>query len=484
MLSALLNTFKQKKLRASREDVRSMARRVAIRAKYDAAQTNADNSNHWAQADSLSADSSNSATVRATVRNRSRYEVANNSYARGIVNSIADITIGTGPRLQMLTEHDGTNNEIEAEWQQWASEVRLAEKLRTHRMARAQDGEAFSYFTTNPKIRHAVKLDLRQIEADQVTDPEFKAISGEVDGISFDTYGNPEEYLVLRYHPGAQEFHPVDEFDRIRASMMIHSFRVVRPGQHRGIPELTAALPLFAQLRRYTLAVLAAAESAANQALVLQSDGSANDDDTAPDPMDEIELARNMMTTLPSGWKLGQVKAEQPVTTYAEFKKEILGEIARCLSIPKSIALGDSTGLNYSSGRLDHQAFFRAIEVDRSFIELHELDRIFDAWLFEYQLARASFRHIPVGRLPKHSWFWDGLLHVDPEKEAKAQNIRLLNGMTTYATEYSRAGADWQVQMTQRAKEEEFKKERGLVFVADAVNEPEPENDQGDNDDG
>ena len=451
-----------------------------VSAKYDAAQTTADNSNHWAQADALSADNSASKAVREVLRKRSRYEVANNSYARGIVNSIADITIGTGPRLQLLTPHDSTNNEIEQEWEQWSREIRLAEKLRTHRIARAQDGEAFALLTTNPRIRHDVQLDLRLVEADQITNPTFQEIINSVDGIIFDAYGNADEYFVLRYHPGSEQYYPLDEFDRIRASSVIHSFRAVRPGQHRGIPELTAALPLFAQLRRYTLAVLAAAESAANQALVLESDASANDDDTAPDPLDEIELTRNMMTTLPMGWHLGQVKAEQPVTTYGEFKKEIIGEIARCLSIPKSIALGDSVGLNYSSGRLDHQSFFRAIEVDRSYIEIHELDRIFEAWLFEYQLSRSVFRHIPIGKLPRHQWFWDGLLHVDPEKEAKAQALRLEMGMTTYAREYARSGEDWQVQLRQRAAEEAMIKDLGLNFGAQ---KPEPDNmdDEGNN---
>ncbi len=57
---------------------------------------------------------------------------------------------------------------------------------------------------------------------------------------------------------------------------MIHYFRADRPGQSRGIPEITPALPLFAQLRRYTLAVLAAAETAADFAAVLYTDAPAN----------------------------------------------------------------------------------------------------------------------------------------------------------------------------------------------------------------
>ena len=52
-----------------------------LRGKYDAAQTSDDNRRHWAMADNLSADSAASPDVRRTLRNRSRYELANNSYA-------------------------------------------------------------------------------------------------------------------------------------------------------------------------------------------------------------------------------------------------------------------------------------------------------------------------------------------------------------------------------------------------------------------
>ena len=66
------------------------------------------------------------------------------------------------------------------------------------------------------------------------------------------------------------------EFDRIAAEAVIHWFRADRPGQHRGLPEITPALPLFAQLRRYTLAVIGAAETAADFAAVLFTDAPAD----------------------------------------------------------------------------------------------------------------------------------------------------------------------------------------------------------------
>ena len=151
----------------------SAARVRVIRAKFDSAQTTPDNRRHWANADALSADAAANREVRRTLRNRARYEVANNSYARGIVLTLANDVIGTGPRLQMLTDSDEGNRIIEREFIAWAKAVGLPEKLRTMRMARAQDGEAFGLLVSNASLNSPVKLDLRLIEADQVTTPDL-----------------------------------------------------------------------------------------------------------------------------------------------------------------------------------------------------------------------------------------------------------------------------------------------------------------------
>jgi len=55
----------------------------AVRARFDSAATSEDNRRHWINADALSADAATNVQVRRTLRNRARYEVANNSYARG-----------------------------------------------------------------------------------------------------------------------------------------------------------------------------------------------------------------------------------------------------------------------------------------------------------------------------------------------------------------------------------------------------------------
>ena len=334
----------------SKSPTLSRAVRV-VHAKYDAAATTDDNRRHWRNADGLSANAANSPEVRRILRNRSRYEVANNSYARGIVLTLANDAIGTGPRLQLLTGIAEANRRIEREFANWARAVGLAEKLRTMRMARAQDGEAFAVLTSNPRLPTAIQLDLRLIEADQVCTPDLFAATGRaIDGVVLDDFGNPVEYHVLKSHPG-ETINRNRSYDRIPADSMIHWYRADRPGQARGIPDIMPALPLFAQLRRFTLAVIAAAETAADFAGILYTDAPANGEADAAEPFEPIELEQRALVTMPGGWKMSQIEAEQPATTYGEFKREILNEISRCLNMPFNIAAGNSSGYNYADSR-------------------------------------------------------------------------------------------------------------------------------------
>lgn len=449
---------------------RRVASRVPLlRSKFDAAQTNNENSRHWAQADALSALSALTPEIRSKLRNRSRYEIANNSYASGIIETLTNDVIGTGPSLQLRTENTAFNRTVEKAFYEWACEVQLADKLRTMKRAKAGDGAGIALLVNNPGLRTPVQLDLRLVEDEQVASPWGSWFDNDhADGIKFDRHGNPIRYTVLREHPGSAFFGMgLSESDDYPASQVIHWFRRLRPGQARGVPEITPALPLFAQLRRYTLAVIAAAETAADFAAVLETDAAAGDDAPLPDPFEELEIVRRMMMTLPAGSKLHQFKAEQPTNTYEMFKREILCEIARCLNMPYNVAAGNSSGYNYASGRLDHQVYFKSIRVERDECEYVVADPIFKAWLDEAILIP---RYLPRFATPYSEWpwqwFWPGWEHVDPLKEATAQETRLRNHTTTLAAEYAAKGLDWEREIRQRAKEKELLDALGLSVEA------------------
>jgi lambda family phage portal protein len=443
-----------------------------ISAKWDAAETTDDNRKHWAMADGLSADAAAAPGVRRILRNRTRYEVANNSYARGIVSTLANDCVGSGPRLQLTGLDRESARAGERAFAAWMRAADIAEKLRTMRAARAQDGEAFGVLTTNMRITDGVKLDVRLIEAEQCASAMgVSPTPGAVDGIIFDEWGNPEAYAILREHPGGRTFAAESPLI-LPASRVLHYFIPERPGQRRGIPELTAALPLFAQLRRWTLSVLAAAETAADLAAIMRTTGAVDVDEAkAAEEFERIEFERRAILTLPAGWDVTQMKAEQPTSTYAEVKREILNEIARCLSMPFNVAAGNSSGYNYSSGRLDWQIYGRAIDVDRNRMEAQVLEDLFAAWRHEAVLVEG---YLPQAlRLTStnwaHVWHWDGFAHIDPESESKAQEINLRNRTVTLAELYARKGQDWEEQLEEAAKIDQRQRELSEQYGAAAV---------------
>jgi lambda family phage portal protein len=416
------------------------ANRGSLRARYDAAQDTDENRKHWAWADNYSASAANSIEVRKKLRSRSRYEcIEANSFAKGMALTLANDTISTGPSIQCTGDRQ-LGQFIEHEWRRWARAVGLANKLRTARLTTVVDGEAFILRTTNRRLRTPVQLDIKLVEADQISTPGFvDGLPNHIDGIVFDKWGQPETYHLLKGHPGDIWAFGAWEKEDIDVRDMIHLFRVDRPGQVRGIPEFTPALPLFAFLRRMTLAVIAASETAANHAAVLETMADAFDDEDGADdisPFEGVEIDRNMMTSLPRGWRMSQFKPEQPTTTYEMFRNAILNEIARCVHMPRNKALADSSSYNYSSGRLDHQTYYESIGVEQSQWEMECLDRIFEWWLDE---ALMLSNYLPVGRLAgayldqatEHEWRWNPPKHVDPGKEINAAIDAIDAGLLT-----------------------------------------------------
>lgn len=433
-----------------------LAAQRAVSARYDAARTTQENARHWANSDALSANAANSPSVRRTLRMRSRYEFGNNTYLNGIVRTLANDTIGSGPRLQMHTGDEFLDDRIEQDFSTWAAAVRLSQKLNTMRQSKARDGEVFGMLIRNPVIALRsgldIELDLQLLEAEMVASSLFEQELADLesDGIKLDKLGNPVSYNVLPEHPGGLGWTAgLVKAIAVRAECMTHYFSPDRPGQVRGIPETTPALPIFAQIRRWTLATLTAAENIANISGVITTrvpELAANSEE-APNVGEAISLERGQFLTLPEGWELGQPKAEQPTATYVEFKRSMISESARCFNMPYNIAAGDSSDYNYASGRLDHQTYYKSIEVERRLAEAQVMEPVVRNWLDEWQMVNGIALSSRA-----HEWFWDGFGHIDPQKEANSTLVRLRSGTTTLQREYARQGLDWRVERRKAAE--------------------------------
>lgn len=440
-------------------------------ARYDAAQTNSDNSEHWMMADNLSAPASLSPFVRRRIRSRARYEVANNPYARGIVSTYVNDVVGVGPRLQMQTQDSGLNSAVEAAWAEWWRAIGGTRRLATAVQARLVDGEVGVLSLASDKF--APGLDLLPIEADRIARHPLGDIwSDEHDGIEIGPDGRPIAYHVLRRHPGSIDLGPnYYEVDRFPAAQFAHMFRADRPGQTRGVSELVSALGYLADLRRYELAVLGAAETAASSSAVIYSDAPAFDeaeDDAVA--FEEIELPRRAGMVLPRGYKIGGFNATHPTTNHTEYVRHLIVSAARCINMPAVVALGDASGYNYSSGRLDLQTYDRTLRKDRAGIS----EQVLDAALRTFLAQAQAIGIIPESDqiMPSHQWLWQGRGHVDPAKEANAAKVRLDAGLTTLARIAGEDGDDWEEVAEQRSRENERLRELGLAVPGAPATQP------------
>ena len=443
---------------------RARYRRSDVEAGYDAAADTPSNRKHWQAADSYGPIFSSAYYDRKTIRERARYEVANNSYAKGIVLTLANNLIGTGPSLQFNLANEAVNRRCEWAWTEWSKAINLTGKLRMMKMAKTVDGETFGFLTTNPSLSTSVKLDLKVLEADQITTPQLVYRNwSQVDGIEYDDFGNPAFYHLLKGHPG-DWWIGLNQYDRVAARSVLHWFREDRPGQPRGLSELTPSLNLFAQLRRFTLATLGAAETAANHAAVLKRsvDASADDDGDVPNPFEELEIARDMMTILPAGWDMGQFDVKHPTTTYEMFVKVLLREVARCLCMPWNIAAGDSSSYNYSSARLDHLLYRQCMLVEREDCTADVLERLFAAFLDEAVMVPGL---LPEGtpalaaNVP-HTWHWPAWDFIDPVVEQQAATEALnVNKTESLASVIASRGGDWRQTVRQQEEEALYREE-------------------------
>lgn len=429
-----------------------------VKAGYDAAKTTATNARHWANADGYSANLANDPYTRRTVAKRALYERQNNCYCAGLVTTITADKIGTGPRK--VTK----NTEISRKWHEWARKNKLVDTLRVLDETKTVKGEGFLLFGTNPALpENEPQLTLQLIEPERVqADYTASLTTSNTDGITLDRFGNPVSYRVLDEHP-EEGYGGYGKATEVPARNVIHWFRPTRPEQARGISELTPAVPLFAQLRRYTLAVLTAAESAARICGIMYTDEPAGEDDgEEPTMYDQIPFPEGgALLSVAKGWKAEQMKAEQPTGTYKDFKGELICEIGRCIPAPFNVIAGNSSGYNFSSGRLDFLPYHRWQRIERASFEVVALDRVYAEW---YEEAK----RIP-GYLPLHSatdahggWFFDGFASIDPENDAKTDTIRLENHTTNLTEIYANYGQDLREQLDIRAAELKLLEEKGL----------------------
>ena len=176
---------------------------------------------------------------------RSHNAIRNNAYASSAKEKYVSNLVGTGikpqwgdPATQALWDRwieecdaDGVDNFYGLQALALGSQFEAGEALGRIRYRRATDGLS-------------VPMQLQVIEAEHL-DPAFSRAFGSRlirMGIEFDGIGQRTAYHLWRYHPHEQLTAAYNERVPVPADNVIHMYRRTRPGQLRGVPELTSVI--------------------------------------------------------------------------------------------------------------------------------------------------------------------------------------------------------------------------------------------------
>lgn len=442
--------------------------RRELTASYDAAKTTSENRKHWANADDKPPAWANTAHTRQILRMRAQYEADNNSYCSGMIANIARDTVGySPPSLQVLTTDKEFNRFVEDKWNEWSNSryVNLPEKLIVADQGRRVQGENFVAIKSDKEALQftGVDLSIDVLSASRVRDPLWS--SGTItnglyndDGVHVDIKtGRPRKYTVsdpvseLTYGGFSGV---TDTTVTVDSRYLLQWFSPKRAGQFRGVCEITPSLPLFAQLRRYDLATLTAAETASLLAGIMQTNSTANiTEHVEVADWTKVELERGTLLTLPEGWSATQFKPEQPISAYEMFVNCFLRQIGRCLNIPFGVMVGDSSKYNYSSARLDYIGYDAQLQYDRGQLVIRILDPLFTEFIYELALMFPRVMAKLVGLTLPHTWQFTKRPSIDPQKDASTSTEKITNGTSNLAIECAKDGTNWEDVQDQRITE-------------------------------
>lgn len=372
-----------------------------------------------------------------TLRARTAWELANNPIIEGMVNTHCNDLVGlNGPTLQVYTQDDRYTAKLEKRWAEWCDicditgTMGLVEVLKLWFRGIWSTGELLCQEVTDDSgSSFPVSLRLLSLHADRLATP--LQMSGDRDvalGVKRNRNGRPITYYLTELaYVGAWQ-NSTGRSIPVPADMIHHGFFTVEPGQVRGFPLLSSALPAIADIRDYDLQVLDAARAAADTGVwffTTNPDG----EKWAGDEGIEITNKRRTNRTAPPGWQPMQINPGHPTAQYSEHRRERMLEFGRSACIPLMMIRLDSSQHNYSSARFDHQVYVQNLEVWRSWIARRNLNRLVAGVSRELQLARELPPPPPDLRF---GWGWTRPPHVDPSKERAAERIGLQNRTLTF----------------------------------------------------
>ena len=300
----------------------------------------------------------------------------------------------------------------------------------------AESGEAIVRF--RPRLADAglrIPLQLQMLEADFLDQARTMGlVNGHVmEGVQFDEMGRRVAYWLFSYHPGGVLIlNPRGGIvsQPVPADQIMHVYRVLRPGQVRGVPWLAPVMMALRDLDDYCDAERVRKKiEACVTAFVQQPEGIDGDPlgIAGTDPSSGLPV-ESFQPGMVEYLKPGQeIKFNNPPAAggYREYKMTELQGIMAGIGLPYELGTGDMSQVNYSSWRGGMLGFRNTVEAYRwlTLIPLFCMPvwrRFIDTLILQGKIPQRPLDD-PKVDLRTVQWTAPRFESVDPVKDAEAR---------------------------------------------------------------
>ncbi len=408
-----------------------------------------------------------------TLRNRSRDLNQNDPHAAAATDTMTTFTVGDRVRLQAkakpdkpdvplppamrgartLTEDDAriANAHAEAAFATIEHDVdgsgrSFTEHLELALRQELESGESLVQFANVDRRDSPLTTAAVAIEPDRLMTPGDQISNARVvNGVEYEDDARTKiaAYWIAKQHPGdIRLVFRTNDFDRIDARNIGHSYDVKRPGQTRGVPWFTPALAYFRHKSKYQEAEIVAARIAACFAAFIKMNSplpaaKAVADQTRTDGTRVQKFGPGQVVYLGANEEVTFGNPTRPGANFVPSLHEILRAIGTSLGIPYVILARDFENTNYSSMRAALVQFQRKTATYRERLRTRVVmpfwSRFYDEAVIaglivapDYIRRRMDYQRLRV-QWPAGRW-------VDPLREAKADILAWQSGTIPQGT--------------------------------------------------
>ncbi|MBR8346374.1 phage portal protein [Burkholderia ambifaria] len=434
------------------------------------------------------------------MRHRARDAIRNDPWAKTAIARLVSNTIGTG--IQAHPQHP--NADVRREQKQlWDDSSGELDADGVHDLYGLQTLAARAFFSDGEVLVRrrlrplhaglAVPMQIQLLEGDLLPVTKNEPIPGGeiINGVEFNEDGERVAYHLLRRHPGEYNRFAGDATQTVRvpADEIAHVFHGLRPGQVRGVPELSTVLLRLHSLDNFDDAVLFRQEVSnlfAGFIVKPQAEVGPLGDPVSGAPIEfdvdgfspVVSLEPGAMQELAPGEDVKFATPPGAGADYAPFMRQQLMAAAASVGMPYEVLTGDLRDVSDRVLRVLLNEFRRSIEQLQQNVFIHQFcRRIWRWWVDACALSGALSMpnyHRARREYVRVRWVPQGWPYIHPVQDVSAKRAEIRAGLTSRTGAILAKGEDPEQVDDENAADQQRAQRLGLQYDTHATDDTDP----------